>query len=418
MLQVKNLCKDFGALPATDDVTLNIKADTIHALIGPNGAGKTTLISQISGYLQPTSGSIEFDGQDLLALPAHRRPHIGLVRSFQITSVFPDSTVLDNVCLVLQSINHQVFRLLRPANSDKAEQRAAQGLLDQVGLGPQTTMLAKQLSHGQKRQLEIAMALAAKPKLLLLDEPMAGMGVEETRALVSLLNDLRGSVTMLLVEHDMDVVFSLADTLSVLVYGKVIATGTPSEIQSNTAVQVLFGVTMELAEGDVVSLMGRNGMGKTTTVRSVTGLTPAASGNISFRGQDITAKKPHRIGQAGIAIVPEGRQIFSSLTVRENLIATAANHSTNSKLWDLNRVYARFPRLSERANQLGSSLSGGEQQMLAIGRALMTNPYLLILDEATEGLAPLIRHEIWDVLKELKAEGQTTLVIDKNLDEM
>ena len=182
--------------------------------------------------------------------------------------------------------------------------------------------------------------------------------------------------------------------------------------------QVLFGVSMTLAEGDVVSLMGRNGMGKTTTVRSITGLTHASSGNISFRGQDITAQKTHRIGQAGIAIVPEGRQIFSTLSVRENLIATAANHSTNSKVWDLERVYARFPRLRERAGQLGSSLSGGEQQMLAIGRALMTNPYLLILDEATEGLAPLIRREIWDVLAELKAEGQTTLVIDKNLDEM
>ena len=182
--------------------------------------------------------------------------------------------------------------------------------------------------------------------------------------------------------------------------------------------QVLFGVSMTLAEGDVVSLMGRNGMGKTTTVRSISGLTHASSGNISFRGQDITAQKPHRIGQAGIAIVPEGRQIFSTLSVRENLIATAANHSTNSKVWDLERVYARFPRLRERAGQLGSSLSGGEQQMLAIGRALMTNPYLLILDEATEGLAPLIRREIWDVLAELKAEGQTTLVIDKNLDEM
>ena len=173
----------------------------------------------------------------MLALPAHKRPHIGLVRSFQITSVFPDSTVLDNVSLVLQSINHQVFRLFRPADSDKVEQRIAHGFLDRVGLGAQASMLAKQLSHGQKRQLEIAMALAAKPKLLLLDEPMAGMGVEETRALVSLLNDLRGSVTMLLVEHDMDVVFSLADTLSVLVYGKVIATGTPAEIQANADVQ-------------------------------------------------------------------------------------------------------------------------------------------------------------------------------------
>lgn len=237
MLQIRNLCKNFGALAVTDDVTLNVEAETIHALIGPNGAGKTTLISQISGYLQPSSGSIEFVGQDLTALPAHKRPHIGLVRSFQITSIFPDSTVLDNVCLVLQSINHQVFRLFRPASSDKAEQRTAHGFLDRVGLGAQTTMLAKHLSHGQKRQLEIAMALAAKPKLLLLDEPMAGMGVEETNALVDLLNDLRGSVTMLLVEHDMDVVFSLADTLSVLVYGKVIATGTPAEIQSNADVQ-------------------------------------------------------------------------------------------------------------------------------------------------------------------------------------
>jgi len=182
--------------------------------------------------------------------------------------------------------------------------------------------------------------------------------------------------------------------------------------------QVLFGVTLTLSEGDVVSLMGRNGMGKTTTVRSITGLTRASAGNISFRGQDITAQKPHRIGQSGIAIVPEGRQIFTTLSVRENLIATAGNHSTGSKLWDLDRVYARFPRLGERASQLGSSLSGGEQQMLAIGRALMTNPYLLILDEATEGLAPLIRREIWDVLAELKAEGQTTLVIDKNLNEM
>ncbi|MGC1502678.1 MAG: ABC transporter ATP-binding protein [Sulfitobacter sp.] len=182
--------------------------------------------------------------------------------------------------------------------------------------------------------------------------------------------------------------------------------------------KVLFGVNMKLAEGDVVALMGRNGMGKTTTVRSITGLTRASVGNITFRGRDITAEKSYRIGQAGIAIVPEGRQIFPTLTVRENLIATAANRGERAEHWDLDRVYTCFPRLKERANQLGSSLSGGEQQMLAIGRALMTNPYLLILDEATEGLAPLIRRDIWDVLAALKAEGQTTLVIDKNLDEM
>ena len=182
--------------------------------------------------------------------------------------------------------------------------------------------------------------------------------------------------------------------------------------------QVLFGISLTLKEGDLVMLMGRNGMGKTTTVRTITGLTPAKVGTIRFNGDTITQQRPYQIGRAGIALVPEGRQIFPTLSVRENLVATAANRSNRPGPWDLDKVFARFPRLRDRVNQLGNSLSGGEQQMLAIGRALMTNPILLILDEATEGLAPLIRQEIWSVLSELKAEGQTTLVIDKNLDDM
>jgi branched-chain amino acid transport system ATP-binding protein len=182
--------------------------------------------------------------------------------------------------------------------------------------------------------------------------------------------------------------------------------------------QVLFGISLTLKEGDLVMLMGRNGMGKTTTVRTITGLTPAKAGTIRFNGDTITQQRPYQIGRAGIALVPEGRQIFPTLSVRENLVATAANRSNRPGPWDLDKVFARFPRLRDRVNQLGNSLSGGEQQMLAIGRALMTNPILLILDEATEGLAPLIRQEIWSVLSELKAEGQTTLVIDKNLDDM
>jgi branched-chain amino acid transport system ATP-binding protein len=182
--------------------------------------------------------------------------------------------------------------------------------------------------------------------------------------------------------------------------------------------QVLFGISLTLKEGHLVTLMGRNGMGKTTTVRTITGLTPAKAGTIRFNGDTITQQRPYQIGRAGIALVPEGRQIFPTLSVRENLVATAANRSNRPGPWDLDKVFARFPRLRDRVNQLGNSLSGGEQQMLAIGRALMTNPTLLILDEATEGLAPLIRQEIWSVLSELKAEGQTTLVIDKNLDDM
>ena len=181
--------------------------------------------------------------------------------------------------------------------------------------------------------------------------------------------------------------------------------------------KVLFGINLELGEGQLVAMMGRNGMGKTTTVRVITGLTPASSGSVRLSGRDITALRPYQIGQAGIALVPEGRQVFPTLTVRENLICTAGNRS-GLGYWTLDLVFDHFPRLRERAEQLGNSLSGGEQQMLAIGRALMTNPKVLILDEATEGLAPLIRQSIWETLGTLKAQGQTILVIDKNLDEV
>ena len=178
---------------------------------------------------------------------------------------------------------------------------------------------------------------------------------------------------------------------------------------------MLFGVSLAIAAGEMVTLMGRNGMGKTTTVRSIMGLTPARSGSIRLKGEEIAALAPYRIAQRGIGLVPEGRRIFPNLTVRENLLATAAAKPDG---WTLDKVHALFPRLSERASSMGNQLSGGEQQMLAIGRALMTNPRLLILDEATEGLAPLIREEIWNCLSLLKKRGQSILVVDKNVDHL
>ena len=180
--------------------------------------------------------------------------------------------------------------------------------------------------------------------------------------------------------------------------------------------QVLFGMELSIAAGQVVSLMGRNGMGKTTTVRSIMGLLPIAGGVIRFEDREISGLPAYKVAQLGFGLVPEGRQIFPNLTVRENLIATAANHSGAANPWTLDRIYQLFPGLRERRRAMGDQLSGGEQQMLAIGRALMTNPKLLILDEATEGLAPLVRREIWRCLKGLKEEGQSILVIDKNID--
>lgn len=180
--------------------------------------------------------------------------------------------------------------------------------------------------------------------------------------------------------------------------------------------QVLFGMSIAIAPGEVVTLMGRNGMGKTTTIRSIMGLTPAARGHIRFRGQDIRRLPSYRVAKVGVGLVPEGRQIFPNLSVKENLVATAANRNDSKQPWTYERVVELFPRLAERANNMGNQLSGGEQQMLAVGRALMTNPHLLILDEATEGLAPLIRLEIWNCLEQLKQTGQSILVVDKNVE--
>jgi branched-chain amino acid transport system ATP-binding protein len=182
--------------------------------------------------------------------------------------------------------------------------------------------------------------------------------------------------------------------------------------------QVLFGLSVSIRTGEIVSLMGRNGMGKTTTVRSIMGLTPARAGTIRFAGNEVRKLAPFRIAQLGIGLVPEGRQIFPNLTVRENLLAASGNRLKSSDPWTLGKIHALFPRLAERAGNMGDALSGGEQQMLAIGRALMTNPRLLILDEATEGLAPLVREEIWNCLSMLKGGGQSILVIDKNVEHL
>ena len=180
--------------------------------------------------------------------------------------------------------------------------------------------------------------------------------------------------------------------------------------------QVLFGMELNVGKGEVVTLLGRNGMGKTTTLHSVMGLVPSRSGNIRFQGQELRELSSYQIAKTGLSLVPEGRQIFPNLTVLENLVATASNRSQSENPWNLDRVFDLFPRLPNRIHHMGNQLSGGEQQMLAIGRALMTNPKLLILDEATEGLAPLIRNEIWNCVSSLKSAGQSILLVDKNID--
>ena len=237
LLRVEKLVRRFGGILATDHVSLDVAKSELHAIIGPNGAGKTTLISQLTGHLAPHSGSIFLGGRDITGLPAYRRSALGLARSFQITSLLPDFTAADNVALAAQAHHGHSFRFWGNARKEKGLRDIAQAALERVGLGGRADVLVSKLSHGEQRELELAVALATKPQLLLLDEPMAGLGVTESARMVRLLSELRKEVTIVLVEHDMEAVFELADRISVLVYGRVIASGAPSAIRQNEEVK-------------------------------------------------------------------------------------------------------------------------------------------------------------------------------------
>ncbi len=236
VLRIENLAKNFGGLRVTDDVTLDVLPGELHAVIGPNGAGKTTLINQISGLLAPDAGRIVFAGTDVTALPPHARAQLGLARSFQITSILPRFSVVENVALAVQARSGTSFRFFGRAAAEEALNAPALAALAQVGLADRADAPAGELSHGEKRALELAVALAMEPKLLLLDEPMAGTGRDEGERLVAALRGLKGRFPMVLVEHDMRAVFALADRISVLIYGRILATGTPEQVRADPQV--------------------------------------------------------------------------------------------------------------------------------------------------------------------------------------
>ncbi len=237
LLRVENLMRRFGGLVATDNLSLEVVTGELHAIIGPNGAGKTTLISQLTGQLMPNSGAIHFAGQDITTLPSYKRSGLGLARSFQITSLLRDFTAADNVALAAQAHAGHSYRFWGNARKEAPLREAAHAALARVGLAKRADVPVSELSHGEQRELELAVALATKPKLLLLDEPMAGLGVTESQRMVALLKELRKEVTIVLVEHDMEAVFALADRITVLVYGRVIACGKPDEIRNNDEVK-------------------------------------------------------------------------------------------------------------------------------------------------------------------------------------
>jgi branched-chain amino acid transport system ATP-binding protein len=249
VLSLKGLCKNFGGLRVTDDVSLEVRPGEIHAVIGPNGAGKTTLIHQISGFLRPDSGQVFLAGTDVTRLAPEQRARAGLSRSFQITSILPAFTALENVALAVQARSGTSFRFFGRASDEAGLNGVAMAKLEEVGLAGRAAVPAGVLSHGEKRALECAIALAMEPKVLLLDEPMAGAGHDEGQRLISLMQGLKAKIPMLLVEHDMDAVFRVADRVSVLVYGRIIATGAPDEIRADRAVREAY-LGEEQATGD------------------------------------------------------------------------------------------------------------------------------------------------------------------------
>jgi ABC-type branched-subunit amino acid transport system ATPase component len=381
---------------------------------------------------------------------------LGLARSFQITNLFKTLTVYENLRLAIQARHRARFGMWRNADQYAELREETNAMLDYIGLRSVAHSRADSLSYGGQRMLEIALALCGAPSVLLLDEPLAGMATAERERVVDLIRALSQHFGILVVEHDIDRVFSFADTITVMSNGEVLTAGSADHVRGNEEVQrvylgsgrsavaqsrsatthkespvvlevkqintyygeshILHGLDLQVRANTVTALLGRNGAGKTTTFNSIIGLAPPRAGEIVFENTRIDQLTPEQIARLGIALVPQGRRLFTSLTVAENLaIGRLARRSGTGVHWDNARIHEYFPRLIEKMNTKAGQLSGGEQQMVAIARALSGHVKLLLLDEPFEGLAPTIVEELFRIVDRLKHE-LTVVIIEHDLD--
>jgi ABC-type branched-subunit amino acid transport system ATPase component len=451
LLDVRQVSVSFGGLQALSEVSIDVQVGHVTGLIGPNGAGKTTLFNVVTGLLGPNSGRVELDGRDITRRKPHQRARLGIGRTFQRLETFGSLTARENVLVAAE--------MRRGWSHDRKRSPGviADEILERVGLQAVADARVDRLPTGTARLVELGRALATQPRVLLLDEPSAGLNESETATLGTLLREVAGSgLAVLLVEHDMSFVMGTCERIHVLDFGRIISVGTPTEVQGDHTVraaylgegeeeertapaaasrdggggaaappalelsdvragygtiEVLHGVSLTLPKGSVFALLGPNGAGKSTALKVASGQIAPTSGEVRLFGSSAKGKSSDALARAGICAIPEGRGIFPNLTVTENLRMATYTGPSMAELED--RAFTRFPRLRDRRKQLAGTLSGGEQQMLAMARALTTDPKVLLLDELSMGLAPIVVEELYEIVARIAAEDVSILIVEQ-----
>jgi ABC-type branched-subunit amino acid transport system ATPase component len=463
MLEVDGISVSFGGIRALYDVSMLVSELEIVGIIGPNGAGKTTLFDVISGFRQPDEGRVRFRGVDVTDVPAHERAAAGMARAFQNVGLIRGATVRTNLLAAEHlaarySATAGILGLPATWSDERRLSSRAETLANILGISGLLDRNVDGLSYGMLKHVELAAVLATDPDLVLLDEPTSGMGPAETAAFAATLLELRRTfqLTILMIEHHVPFVSAVCDHVYCLNFGETLAAGKPEEVRSHPEVvraylgeeteswllgaetdreplvvvdnltvsygtghhrsaPVLRDVYFEVLDGERLVLLGVNGAGKTTTVATLAGLLRPDTGSIFFAGQDITYLSAAERVALGITLVPEGRQVFPGLSVDHNLRLGAWMHRQEPGAFaeGHERVMRVFPQLAARGGQLAGTLSGGEQQMLAIGRALMSRPRLLLIDEASLGLSPAITQAVFTMIDQINAQGVTVVLVEQ-----
>ncbi len=464
VLEASGLSCNFGGLAAVSNVSFAAYTGEILGIIGPNGAGKTTLFNLITGLVKPSAGEVRVQGQTATGLDPHQVASSGVARTFQHIRLFETQSVLENVLAgchlqgsssVLGALARSAAHANREAQA-VAQARKALALVD-TSLLTREASLVRHLSYPDRRRVEVARAIATGARLLLLDEPAAGMTPEEITAMVDDIVALRDQgYTIVVIEHHMDLIAAACDRVIALDHGEVIATGAPQEVAAHPEViraylgsakktskppsppkaptsrvapilelagvrasygpaEVLQGIDIEVRPGEVIALLGANAAGKSTAIKTIMGRLRPSSGEIRFAGRRIDGRTTNEIVRMGIGIVPEGRRVFYELTVLENLEAAGSRAESHGPAQSqMEQVLSLFPVLAERRSQLAGTLSGGEQQMLAIARALVASPQLICMDEPSMGLAPIMVDRVMDAIREINHAGTAVLLVEQN----